>query len=101
MMDYDTIRARMIITDSDPTLDEIEYALDHGMLWVLVGSGRYWLARRNGATKRWKREPDRFELPVKSGMRNYGRLFRTSEVGIHVGYAYVVSQTNPTPTKRK
>lgn len=30
--------------------------------------------RRNGVTKRWKREPERFQVPVKRGLREYGYL---------------------------
>jgi hypothetical protein len=28
-------------------------------------------ARRNGKNKEWKREPDRFQIPVKYGLRDY------------------------------
>lgn len=28
-------------------------------------------ARRNGATRTWKRAPERYEIPVKHGMYNY------------------------------
>lgn len=28
-------------------------------------------ARRNGATKTWKRQPERFQIPVKYGMYDY------------------------------
>jgi hypothetical protein len=30
--------------------------------------------RRNGATQTWKREPDRYRVPVKYGLRSYGSL---------------------------
>lgn len=30
--------------------------------------------RRNGQTKRWKREPARFEVPVKHGLKSYDRI---------------------------
>jgi hypothetical protein len=30
--------------------------------------------RRNGKTKTWKRDPDRFRIPVKYGMRGYGYI---------------------------
>lgn len=29
---------------------------------------------RNGKTKTWKTQPDRFEVPIKYGMRSYGHL---------------------------
>lgn len=30
--------------------------------------------RRNGATKVWKTKPELFELPVKSGLYQYGKI---------------------------
>jgi len=40
--------------------------------------------RRNGATKTWKREPDRFQVPVKYGMRDYSYLDDTNADEFHV-----------------
>ena len=31
-------------------------------------------ARRNGATKTWKRDPARFKVPVKHGLYTYGTI---------------------------
>jgi len=31
----------------------------------------------NGKVRRWKREPDRIEVPVKHGLRMYATLFDT------------------------
>lgn len=30
--------------------------------------------RRNGKTKTWKRQPERFEIPVKYGLDGYGYI---------------------------
>jgi hypothetical protein len=53
---------------------ECETALDTGKLYAAAGSNRYWLARRNGATKRWKRDATRFRIPIKYGFRGTGRI---------------------------
>ena len=36
------------------------------------GTCRRW--RRNGQTQTWKRQPDRFRIPVKHGMYAYGAI---------------------------
>lgn len=43
------------MTDIQPSLAEIEDALDMGSLWIQVAGARYWRARRNGATRTWRR----------------------------------------------
>jgi hypothetical protein len=40
----------------------------------LLTNGRLGQVRSNGAIKTWKREPDRFEIPVKYGMYECARL---------------------------
>ena len=61
----------------NPTsLAECETALDNGKLYVPVGGGKFWLARRNGATKRY---PSRFRVPIKYGFRETG----TIEYSVH------------------
>jgi len=30
--------------------------------------------RRNGQTKTWKREPGKFQIPVKRGLKEYGYI---------------------------
>lgn len=52
---------------------EAERALDNHTLQALGHRGWYDV-RRNGATKRWKRNPHRAELPVKVGLREAFRL---------------------------
>lgn len=57
------------------TLAEIESALKTGQLWLMMGCSpsntvtHYWALRRNGMTKRWKRDVTRWEIPVKGGLR--------------------------------
>lgn len=82
------------------TLAEIEDALDTGYLWAAVnrgidGEGRYWKARRNGKTKRWKRDTTRFEIPFKTGFRVTGTVANTSIIGFEWGADYIISVTQP------
>lgn len=53
---------------------DAEYCLDHGTLQVLGHHGRWYNLRRNGATKRWKRNPHKASIPVKVGFREAFRL---------------------------
>ena len=75
---------------SSLTLPELEALLDSSQIECLMGSGRWWRLRRNGQTKRWKRDESRFRIPVKAGLRSYtylteddlehfGRDFRQAE----------------------
>lgn len=52
------------------TLDECEAALDAGTLQVQWRNGKWYAVRRNGATKRWKRDASRFRIPCKTGFRD-------------------------------
>lgn len=61
------------------TRDNLESMLDSGRMEAAIRMGagkpdRWWRLRRNGATKRWKRDPDRFEIPVKAGLRATTRI---------------------------
>lgn len=38
--------------------------------------------RRNGATQRWKRDPERFRIPIKYGLRAYSSITEAA-VGFH------------------
>jgi hypothetical protein len=54
----------------NPTsFDEAETALDGGKLYGAAGGKKYWLARRNGKTKRWKKSPGIARIPIKMGLR--------------------------------
>jgi hypothetical protein len=69
------------------TLQEIEAALDSGQLFVPMWRNMATMtctayqARRNGATKRWKREPDRFRIPIKFKFRDCCALDQTARHG--------------------
>lgn len=83
----------------------VEGALQRGELWAAMRNGRYWRLRRNGATKLWKRAPDRFSIPVKCGMKSCTRITETSSVGFTSesnwrNADFVVCSTDPN-TERK
>jgi hypothetical protein len=56
------------------TLQVCEAALDGGRLFGYMGNGRWWKLRRNGRTKLWERDPSRWQIPVKAGLRAYGTI---------------------------
>jgi hypothetical protein len=56
------------------TRDEIETALDRGRLQIQSHNGRWYDVRRNGATKTWKRDPNKVEIPCKVGFKECFRL---------------------------
>jgi hypothetical protein len=39
--------------------------------------------RRNGQTKTWVRSPEKFSIPVKRGLREYGYITDRNESGFH------------------
>lgn len=66
---------------NDTDIASIEHALQHGCLWVKMSSGRYWRLRRNGCTKRWKRDLQRFRIPVKAGLKAYAAITNETDIG--------------------
>lgn len=70
---------------------EIETALAAGNLWAAMRNGRYWKLRRNGATQTWKRDPSRFSIPVKAGLRSCTRITET-DIGSD---NFLISETDP------
>jgi hypothetical protein len=62
-------------------LTDLERALSHGCLWVRLNNGRYWKLRRNGATKRWKRNAERFRIPVKAGLYVFTEITNETTIG--------------------
>lgn len=56
------------------TQQELEVALDSGMLEVRMSNGRWWKARRNGVSKSWSTKPGYFEIPCKIGFNSYMTL---------------------------
>jgi hypothetical protein len=53
---------------------DFEQSLAAGNVYVAAGGGRYWLARRNGATKFWKTRPLDWSVPIKYGLREWARV---------------------------
>lgn len=39
--------------------------------------------RRNGMTKTWKKDPARFQVPVKHGLRDYGYISESNADQFH------------------
>jgi hypothetical protein len=58
----------------DITRDNIDSLVDGGKVQVAMRNGNWWTIRRNGATKRWKRDATRINLPYKAGMYVYGAI---------------------------
>ena len=56
------------------TRANVEQFLDDGLLFAQMKNGRWWQVRRNGKTRTWKRDPDKFVIPIKAGMYAYGRI---------------------------
>ena len=80
----------------------VEIALDEGNLWALMRNGRYWKLRRNGATKLWKRSPERFSIPVKAGLKSCARIEETDSVTfMGDGGDFVISRDDPNAVLKK
>jgi len=45
---------------------------------------RVYNVRRNGATKTWKRSPERFRIPIKYGLYEYGEITEHNAQDFHV-----------------
>jgi excisionase family DNA binding protein len=56
------------------TRDTVDMLLDAGSIEVAMSNGRWWRIRRNGATRRWKRDATRIYIPYKAGMYTYGNI---------------------------
>lgn len=63
------------------TRSQIELALAEGRLWALMGNGRYYRGRSNGATKLWKTRPSEYRIPVKAGFKACGAITHNDTVG--------------------
>lgn len=53
------------------TRENIDKLLDARRIEAAMRDGKWWRIRRNGATKRFKRDPMRIRVPVKAGMKSY------------------------------
>lgn len=51
------------------TRANVDELLDKGLIEVHMTHGRWWRARRNGRTKRWKRDTTRIRIPIKFGLK--------------------------------
>lgn len=58
------------------TREQFETALDAGTLETLIRGRepKWYRVRRNGQTKTWKRDPERFEIPVKFRFKDCMRV---------------------------
>jgi len=91
------------MSNSDPiavTLADIETALAAGSLWVAMNNGRWWNARRNGATKTWKTRPSEFHVPIKFGLRGTARLTETDAMRSFPSL-FLISKIDPNNAKRR
>ena len=61
----------------DITKDNIDALLDAGKICAGMRNGAWWRIRRNGATKRWKKDATRIYVPFKAGLKSYGALTET------------------------
>ena len=59
-------------------LEEIKLLKYGNHVWFRANDGSARRVRINGKVRRWKREPDRFEVPCKYGMYEY-HTFRNDE----------------------
>lgn len=80
----------------------IAVALDHHHIWARTRQGRYWLVRRNGATKLWKTRPEDFKIPVKAGLKDCFYITHDSCIGLanpQDAPDLLISQTDPNISK--
>lgn len=56
------------------TRSNIDKLLDEHKLYVACHNGRWYAARRNGATRKWKRDASRIKVPFKYGFKGYGSI---------------------------
>lgn len=61
------------------TLKQLETALDRGHISVKMSNGNWWKVRRNGKTQTWKRDTNKFRIPVKVGLTTYGEITNLSD----------------------
>jgi hypothetical protein len=56
------------------TPSTVESLLDAGAIQERMVNGNWWTIRRNGQTKRWKRDTSRLRIPYKAGLYVYGDI---------------------------
>lgn len=63
------------------SIDEMAaHCTAHSHIWILANGGDARRVKVNGAVRRWKRDPNRIEVPVKYGMYEYGTL-QANDIG--------------------
>lgn len=67
------------------TREQVETALDRGALQASFNGSQWYDIRRNGATKTWKRDPNKVEIPCKVGFKECFRLCGENEPGAYYG----------------
>lgn len=76
------------------SLEQIEANLDNGCLKAPFKTSAQghslWSVRRNGKTRTWKRDPLRFEIPVKIGFRHCTRIDNRTTFGTNDSYDFRV-----------
>ena len=86
----------MTTLEHNAFLDGLNEAIDAGRVWTAMSHGKYWRVRRNGATQTWKRDPNRFRIPVKFGLKGYGQITESDDFGYNGWPAqYVISPYEP------
>lgn len=53
------------------TREHLEQALARHTVRYQMGPKRFWLVKRNGATKTWKTRPNDWRIPLKVGFRSH------------------------------
>jgi hypothetical protein len=79
------------------TREAFETALDRGQLQTCIrGHDTKWYAvRRNGRTRTWKRDPTRFEIPVKYRFRETWRVTADHFNSGAVDHWFRINQESP------
>lgn len=63
------------------TRANVDALLDAGLIECAMTNGKWLTIRRNGATKRWKKDANRIYIPFKVGFRGYGQITETDFIG--------------------
>ena len=61
-------------TPTPITRENVDELLDTGQLQIHMKNGNWWDCRRNGATRRWKKDTSRIYIPFKYGFKFYGNI---------------------------
>ena len=67
-----TDKVRTVITRGN-----LESLLESGQIEVAMRNGNWWQIRRNGATKRWRKDQSRIAIPIKAGLKAFGKITET------------------------